>query len=576
MGANVFVSGLFTWNGKALAKGKKDISSFAKSITALGRTMGVALSTAAVVNFSKTAINAFMKDEAAAKALATQLKNLGYGFATTNVEDYLVKLEKTTGVLQDHLRPAFQELLTTTGLITESQKALNTALDVSAATGMSVEQVSGVLAAGYRGQTKGLNTLGVKLSKTALTAGHMAEALKEINAAYTGQALARLETYAGKMDLLEGSAHRASITIGKGLVTALASLTTDGKITTFGTAMESAATDIANAVVGMADLIKQTKILMGLKVGGSSENFLMNIPVAGAYASYFSNRGAALQPNTGRANRTYQGGQTSNDKYVLSKKEAAAAKAAAKARAEELRLLNLKNGLENKNVEELKKKFDLERIGLTAALNQATDDETKLRLRAQLAILDNNDALAKKLLAEMEAAEALRKLKDEADKLAKAMADAAKTMGDAAEAAYKRLAVYDPVKAYGATNSSEIATALAVLEAAKGKLAGLQGAGGKIDTSNSIINGNVNPNYPGLPPALTPYDPLSSLMATSADIASAGAYNPLSGLRATAQDIQIYIDASNMIDSDRMVDVVQNAFLTIQRQGGSTVPAGAY
>jgi hypothetical protein len=378
------------------------------------------------------------------------------------------------------------------------------------------------------------------------------------------------------MDLLEGSAKRASITIGKGLVTALASLTTDGKVTTFGSAMEDVATDIANAVVGMAALVKQTKILMGLKVGGSKENSLMNIPILGSYLSYFSNEGAKLTRASGSAGRTYQGGQTSNDKYVLQKAEAAAIKAAAKARAEELRLLKQKNGIENKNVEELKKKFDLERIGLTAALNNATDAETQLRLKAQLAILDNNEALAKKLLAEMEAAEALKRLKDEADKLAKAMADAAKTMGDAAEAAYKRLAIYDPVKAYGATNSSEIATALAVLEAAKGKLAGLQGAGAKIDTANSIITGNVNPNYAGMPPATTPYDPLSSLMATTADISSAGAYNPLSGLRPTAQDIQIYIDASNMIDSDRMVDVVQNAFLTIQRQGGSTVPAGAF
>jgi hypothetical protein len=52
-------------------------------------------------------------------------------------------------------------------------------------------------------------------------------------------------------------------------------------------------------------------------------------------------------------------------------------------------------------VDALKDKFDLERIGLTAALNAATDDETKLRIKAQLAILDNNEALAKKYLAEM-------------------------------------------------------------------------------------------------------------------------------------------------------------------------------
>jgi hypothetical protein len=69
-------------------------------------------------------------------------------------------------------------------------------------------------------------------------------------------------------------------------------------------------------------------------------------------------------------------------------------------------LLSKKNAIENKNVEELKKKFDLERIGLNAALNSATDEETKLRLKAQLAILDNNEALAKKLLAEMEGTKA--------------------------------------------------------------------------------------------------------------------------------------------------------------------------
>jgi len=52
-------------------------------------------------------------------------------------------------------------------------------------------------------------------------------------------------------------------------------------------------------------------------------------------------------------------------------------------------------------IDKLKDKFDLERIGLTVALNAATDEETKLRIRAQLAILDNNEALAKKYNAEL-------------------------------------------------------------------------------------------------------------------------------------------------------------------------------
>ena len=61
-------------------------------------------------------------------------------------------------------------------------------------------------------------------------------------------------------------------------------------------------------------------------------------------------------------------------------------------------------------LEELKKKFDVERIGLYAALNSATDEETRLRLRSLIAIHDNDAALAGKIKAEQEAAEQARLL----------------------------------------------------------------------------------------------------------------------------------------------------------------------
>jgi molybdenum-dependent DNA-binding transcriptional regulator ModE len=61
-------------------------------------------------------------------------------------------------------------------------------------------------------------------------------------------------------------------------------------------------------------------------------------------------------------------------------------------------------------VDELAAKFDVERIGFAKALNEATDEETKLRIKSQIAILDNNEALAKKILAELAAAEAAKKL----------------------------------------------------------------------------------------------------------------------------------------------------------------------
>jgi hypothetical protein len=398
---NLIVSAVSTFDNKGLKKGQKEISAFDKTLKTLGKTFIGVFGAQKLLQFSKNAVKAFAADEAAAKALATQLKNLGYGFAINNIEDYIAKLEKSTGVLDDHLRPAFQTLLTTTGLVTESQKALQVALDTSAATGMSLESVSDALAAGYRGQTKALRTLGVNLSKTALTAGNMSVALKEIGAAYSGQAAARLDTYAGKMDLLEGAASRATETIGKGLLDSLALLSKDNSIQNAADDMEYFAKKVADATYGMAALLAKTNRFTGLDKVSTDTLFAVSNPLLALLAKY----GASERPNTGRANRTYQGGQTSNDMFVLRKKELDAIKKANAARAAELALLNKRS-----EVDKLKDKFDLERIGLTVALNAATDEETKLRLKAQLAILDNNEALAKKINAEMEAAAKAKEL----------------------------------------------------------------------------------------------------------------------------------------------------------------------
>ena len=74
---------------------------------------------------------------------------------------------------------------------------------------------------------------------------------------------------------------------------------------------------------------------------------------------------------------------------------------------------------------------------------------------AQTLILDNNQALATKYLAELSAAEAIKKLAEDAAK-------AGGLLVDGATAAFARLALYNPVNAYGATNSAAIAAASSV------------------------------------------------------------------------------------------------------------------
>jgi hypothetical protein len=406
--ANVVVSAIATFNGKALKKGQKDISAFDKSVKKLGKTFATTFGAYQLLAFSKKAINAFAADEKAAKSLAVQLENTGNAFRVNEVESYIAGLQSLYGVLDDQLRPAFQTLLNATGSVTLSQQALETALNVSAGTGKDLATVVAAIAKGASGTTTSIARLGTGLDKATIATGDMNKIMAALDAKFKGQALARLQTYAGKMDLLKVNAANATEIIGKGLIDALSALSKDNSIQDAADSMNNFAVAIANTTRGMGELIAEIKKMVDSDVG----KFLLGITALltlgkktliagtlGLIAYDIGKSNAPGKPNVGG----YSGIPDIRTTQAL-----------LKARKEEYNIITKKNAIENKNVEELKKKFDLERIGINAALNNATDEETKLRLKSQLAILDNNEALAKKYLLELEAAEALRKLAEQA------------------------------------------------------------------------------------------------------------------------------------------------------------------
>jgi hypothetical protein len=272
-------------------------------------------------------------------------------------------------------------LLTASGSITKSQAALSTALNVSAATGKSVQEVSAALAKGFTGQTTALTRLGAGLSKTTLASGDMNKIMAELDAKFAGQAAARLETYAGKMDQLKVAAADATEIIGKGLLDALGKLSGDTTLSNFSDYVNHLATNIAKLVSGLG------RFASTLKPGNM-------VKVNGEYR---------LKSEIPKSNFTYSLGSGAGAE-IAKAQEKKKIKEAITLRTQENALLKKKTA-----VDELRDKFDVERVGLTAALNSATDEETKLRLKAQLAILDNNEALAKKYLAEMNAAESAKK-----------------------------------------------------------------------------------------------------------------------------------------------------------------------
>jgi len=536
--ANVVVSAIATFNGKALKKGQKELSAFDKQAQKLGRTFNRVFATTALVAFGKKAVNAFAADEAAAKSLEVQLKNTGFAFANPYVENYIANLQKLTGVLDDNLRPAFQSLLTATSSITLSQEALNVALDTSAAIGMSLQQVTDVLVRGYNGQTKGLKNLGVALSKNALKTGNMELALKELQKAYSGQAAARLTTYAGKIDLLKVAAADATEVIGKGLVDALTKLGKDDSIQNAADSMNSFALAIADTVRGLGLLVGEVKKFAGTDIGKllAGLAFLVygskKLLIGGALALIANDIGRSnpvAQPNVGGYSGIPSVQERLKQQEIINRKKLIAA-------------LKAEEALKN-----LKDKYDVERIGLMAALNAATDEETKVRLAEKLAILDGNAAMAAKYLEQNIEIEAIKNVTKSLDILAGAAMDSAdkfKQINPFAGTMYGETG-RDPQK--GVSGLSEI---LAMLGALSGGLGGL-----------------TNNNMPQVFPTLTP-----EFYSGQRDIVNplAGTYFGETGRDPMPVEIKVVVDAGG----DRLSQAIAESIQVATRSGYSTVPAG--
>jgi hypothetical protein len=386
--ANLVVSALSTWDNSGLKKGSKEISAFDKNVKKLGKTFAKTFAGYKLLQFGKASVNAFIASEKAAAQLRTTVDNLGLSYQQPAISDYIKKLELQYGIVDENLIPGFQRLLVATKNVSEAQSIFQTAMDISAATGKDLTEVSTTLSKAYLNDTTALSRLGIGLSKAQLKGAKFVDVQKQLNATFSGQAAAAATGYVGEINKLTVAVDQSKEAIGKGLLDALKTLSGDTSIDTFTANLVNSADVIAGAFNSIARLI--STVIPGNVV-----------KVDGKYQLKSELKGAQ-QPSTTRVKD-----------YQLAIKTTAARKA-------ELAIITKSNTTKSA-VDQLKDKFDLERIGLTAALNAATDDETKLRLKSQLAILDNNQILAAKYLAEMNAAAS-------AKDLSTALGDTAKTL----------------------------------------------------------------------------------------------------------------------------------------------------
>ena len=516
--ANVVIDIAAEYTGnKAFKQAETATQKLEKSVAKLGKQLAGVFAASKLYAFGKASVKAFAADEKAARSLALALANTGNAFAAIEVEKFIGDLQRATGVLDDDLRPAFRALLTATGDVKKSQDALALALDIAAGTGKDLGAVSAALSRGFLGQTTALSRLGAGLDKATLKTGDMDVIIGQLTDKFRGQALAAAEGYAGAIAKLTVASNNAKEIIGKDLLDAMQMVAGKDGIGGATTAMEGFATQIGNAIYGIGVLTKAIKSLPGA-------GFIGDVLNAGTQIS-----GLGLLSRLGASSKARSAGTPAQSPGQR--------KAIDKANADALKLQKSKNELakiDNANttrklaltadqqaLEELKKKFDVERIGLFTALNEATDKETQMRIKSLIAIHDNDAALAGKIKAELEATRAV-------DFLSSAL--------------FRLSAEFDMERTRMALGKAEVA----------GKAAAMSGI-----TSISPIASSQS----ALDTALKLYPDFGSEMDAARSAAGRGQTN-------------ITINATGIGDQ-QIAAVVQNAIQDLNRYGSSTTYAGA-
>ena len=166
-------------------------------------------------------VKAAVEDEAAMARLATTMQNLGLAHDIQPVEDYIYQLERSLGIADTDLRPAYDRLVRALGDAEAAQDALSLSLDVSAGSGKTLEQVTDALGKAYEGNIAGLSRLGAGIDAAVIKSGNMDEITKVLSDTFSGQAETSAQTYEGQIKRLSTAADNMKEAFGAGLLRGL-------------------------------------------------------------------------------------------------------------------------------------------------------------------------------------------------------------------------------------------------------------------------------------------------------------------------------------------------------------------
>jgi hypothetical protein len=202
-----------------------DIKGFGNQVSKTSPLFG-ALAVGATAAFGAIAVGltksvkAAMEDQKSQAELQRQLeKTFGANEALVgSAERYISVTQLRYGTSDVELRASLGTLVRATGDLTQSQDLLNTAQDISAATGKDLASVSLALAKASQGQFTALSKLGIPLDDNIKKSKDFEKVVGLLNDQFGGAAEAAANTFGGQIKILNGQFGEILETIGAALL----------------------------------------------------------------------------------------------------------------------------------------------------------------------------------------------------------------------------------------------------------------------------------------------------------------------------------------------------------------------
>lgn len=219
------------FDGKGIDKAVKEF----KQLEGAGAKAGFALKKAMVPAIAAlgglaaglgVATKAAVEDQKAQDLLAQQLRTSA--MATDDViasnEEFISGMSRAFAVADDDLRPAMANLVRSTGSVEVAQGLMNTALDIAAATGRDLSDVTTILGKAANGQTAALTKLDPSLKGVIDSESTLDDITNALSVSFGGAATVAAESFEGRMKGMKIAMDETKESIGVALLPVLQKL----------------------------------------------------------------------------------------------------------------------------------------------------------------------------------------------------------------------------------------------------------------------------------------------------------------------------------------------------------------